>query len=153
MQNKFVSGYLAGVIAGVVMAALNLISFTLGIAKVRYLDIAAMVVWGDFPESTREEIFAQVFQIAIAGLIGIAFAYLLPKLENSYLLLKGSTYGAAVWVTIHTLGTLFHISILEKSTPETNLSHLVTATIFGLVLTVVLAWLESYKHYNPPNPP
>ncbi|SDD67713.1 hypothetical protein [Sporomusa acidovorans] len=53
------------------MAAVNLISYTLGIAKVRYLDIAAIVVWGDFPESMREEIFAQILQIAAAGLLGI----------------------------------------------------------------------------------
>ncbi|HWR08305.1 hypothetical protein [Sporomusa sp.] len=144
MQNKFVRGYLAGAIAGVVMAALNLISYTLGIAKVRYLDIAAIVVWGDFPESMREEIFAQVLQIGVAGLLGIVFVYLLPKLENSYPLFSGSTYGAAVWVIIHTLGTIFHIPMLEHATPESNLSHLFTAMTFGLVLTVVLARLECY---------
>ncbi len=172
MQDRFVRGYLAGAVAGVIMAVLDLIPFMLGITKVRYLDMAAVVIWGDFPKATWEEIFAQVLHIAVAGLFGIAFAYLLPRLESKYLLLKGSTYGAATWFIMHTSGSFFHVPILEKSTPETTLSHLVTATIYGLVLASVLAWLENYvkseqkshmfshtvpspayKHYTPPTPP
>lgn len=127
------------------MAAINLITFTLGIAKVRYLDIVAMVLWGEFPESPWEEISVQVLQIAVVGLPGIVFAYLLPELEHSCIQLKGASFGAAIWVAIHAMGTFFHIPSLETSTAETNLSHLVTAAVYGLVLTSILAWLESYR--------
>ncbi|MDD3893426.1 MAG: hypothetical protein PHU36_00180 [Syntrophomonadaceae bacterium] len=144
MQDRFARGYLAGAIAGLVMAAINLISFKLGLAQVRYTDIAAMLIWGDLPKSTWEVIFAEVIHIASAGLLGIVFAYLLPKLESGYLLLKGSTYGAATWFLIHTAGSFFHVPILEKSTSGTTFSHLISATVYGMVLAVSLTWLESY---------
>jgi len=143
LQDRFTRGYLSGAAAGVVMAALNIAFFNLGWSKDRYLDMVAMLFWSDMPKSLWEMGFAQVIHIAVDGLLGIVFAYLLPKLESGYLLLKGSTFGAATWFIIHAAGAFFHVPVLSESNSLTILMHLIASTIYGLLLVVILTWFES----------
>lgn len=142
MHDKFVRGYIAGLLASFVMMAINLVSFSLGIAKVRYLDVSAVILWGDMPKSLWEAVFAQLIAMFFCGLIGISFAYLLPKLGTNYRGLKGATYTAAFLFILYAMGMFFKVPLLEKAAPETCLSNLVSSSIFGLVLDRILQWEE-----------
>lgn len=142
MHDKFVRGYIAGLLASFVMMAINLTSFSLGIAKVRYLDVAAIILWGDMPKSLWEVVFAQLIAMFFCGLIGITFSYLLPKLGTDYRGLKGATYTAAFLFILYAMGMFFKVPLLEKAAPETCLSNLVSSSIFGLVLDWILRWEE-----------
>lgn len=143
MEDKFTRGYLSGAAAGVVMAAINLAAFNLGFSKDRYIDMIAMLFWNDMPKSIWEMGFAQVIHLGVNALFGVAFAYLLPKLGNRYLLFKGSTYGAATWFLIHSAGAFFHIPAITETNPVTVFSHLIAATMYGLLLVVVLIWFQN----------
>lgn len=142
MHDKFVRGYIAGLLASFVMMAINLASFSLGIAKVRYLDVSSVILWGDMPKSLWEAVFAQLIAMFFCGLIGITFTYLLPKLGTDYRGLKGATYTTALLFTLYAVGTFLKVPLLEKAAPETCLSNLVSSSIFGLVLDRILQWEE-----------
>jgi hypothetical protein len=142
MHDKFVRGYIAGIFASFVMMAINLASFSLGIAKVRYLDVSAVILWGEMPKVLWETVFAQMIAIFFCGLIGITYTYLLPKLGTAHRRLKGATYTAAFWFTLYAIGTFLKVPLIEKAAPETCLSNLVSSSIFGLVLDIILQWEE-----------
>lgn len=93
MQNErqVYQGFIAGIIAGLVLNTINFISYYLfHFAKLRYLDFAAIIIYGRKPVNTFEAVFAQLGQLAFTGFLGIVFAYLITKLLNSKnYLLKG----------------------------------------------------------------
>lgn len=144
MHDKFVRGYIAGLLASFVMMAINLTSFSLGIAKVRYLDVSAIILWGDMPKSLWEVVFAQLIAMFFCGLIGITFSYVLPKLGTDYRGLKGATYTAAFLFILYAIGTFLKVPLIEKAAPETCLSNLISSSVFGFVLDRILQWEEKH---------
>ena len=131
-------GLLAGLTAGVAMNVVNLTLFYSGIGELRYLDWAAIVIYGTKPVSLAEAVFAQFAQIIFVGILGVLFSYLIRAISSRNLLLRGWLFGAAVWFSLYGIAFLFNVQQTIPVRLDTALNDFVGASVFGLVLAAVL---------------
>lgn len=128
------------------MSILNLISFyILGVAEMLYLDWAAVLIFGYRFSTLLEAIIAQVGQFFFAGIMGILFAFLLPYINSRYYLFKGWVYGLVVWFGAYAVTTVFKVTPLMPIKPDTVMSNMITASVYGLVLAKTLQRLREGK--------
>ena len=99
-------------------------------------------MYGHRVRTTGEAVVAQLGQLFFSGLLGVGFAYLLRAIDTDNYLFKGTVYGITVWFSAHVVAKLFRVTALIPVGPDTLLSDLVTAAIFGLVLAEALRRLE-----------
>jgi hypothetical protein len=70
MRDRFVNGFIAGLLGGVVMSTLNLISFyILGIAELLYLDWASVLIFGYRFATLLEAVIGQIGQLFFAAMM------------------------------------------------------------------------------------
>lgn len=142
MQDRFTSGFTAGIIGMLAATIPDVSAYALGISASRYLDVAGILLWGDAPHATWEAVFGWLATLGFCGLLGVVFVYLLPYLGSEHAMFKGIVYGIASWFMIHTVGALYKVPLLAKSTPYTLVTHLITATVYGAVLGYFLLWAD-----------
>ncbi len=132
------NGFVAGVIAGVLMTVLDLTLLGLGFVEIAYYDWGAALILGFRAVTLAQIAVGQVAHIVFAGVLGIVFAYLIQALSSLNYLLKGWVYGVLVWFSVHVLVNLFGFAMLTPIGVATALSDLATASLYGLVLAEVL---------------
>jgi hypothetical protein len=49
-------------------------------------------------------------------------------------------FGVASWFLIYAVGSLYKVPLLEKSTPQTSIAHLISAAVFGFIVGYFEAW-------------
>ncbi|MBF7081784.1 hypothetical protein IT084_02165 [Desulfallas sp. Bu1-1] len=133
MQDRLANGFLAGLAGGVAMNIVNLASYYLNIATLRFLDWSAVAIYGHKPHSFWEAAFAQAAQLVFVGTLGIIFAYLIPVLTSKNYLLRGWLFGTAVWFSLYGLTLLFQIQDKIPVFLATAVTDFVSASIYGLV--------------------
>lgn len=144
MKDRVVSGFISGLVAGVAMNVVDWIGYGLGLYDERLLDWAAVITIGRLPKNTVEVIFAQAEQIVFSGFLGILFACILPKIKSGNYMLKGWMYGVVANESIYALGIAFKLPNLTIHTFYATVSHLISASVYGLVLAYVLKKLNQY---------
>lgn len=143
LEDRFLRGFLAGVIASLIQNTVNLFSYhVLNYAKKRYLDFASEMLLGRMPETLFEAIFAQISQILFSGFLGVLFAYLLVSINTKNYLFKGWLYAIILWFFIYASGIAFKIPSLHKVAIQTAVSNFIGTTIYGLVLAETLHRLD-----------
>lgn len=143
-MDRFYRGLLAGMVAGVPMNAWDLISYhLLHFSKLRYLDWASVVIYGDLPNNNLAVAFALISHIFWVGFLGVGFAFLIPSITSRKYLVKGAIYGYITGFLIYATGITFKMPIIMHRTPETAISQFVGATIWGLFLALMLRWLDT----------
>ncbi|MBS4026654.1 MAG: hypothetical protein KGZ96_13450 [Clostridia bacterium] len=135
MKDRVVAGLISGLIAGVAMNVIDWIGYILKLYDERLLDWAAVVTYGRLPNNIAEIIFAQAGQIVFSGLLGILFAYIIPKLRSENYLLKGWIYGVVMNQSLYAFAIAFKLPDLTVHTFNATVSHLISASVYGLVLT------------------
>lgn len=139
MNDRFVNGFIAGMLGGILMSVLNIISFyVLGIAELLYLDWAAVLIFGYRYATFLEAVIGQMGQLLFAAAAGVLFAYLLPLISSKYYLFKGWIYGLLIWFGTYAVTTLFKVTPLIPIKADTVLSNIFTASVYGLILAEVL---------------
>lgn len=141
-RDWLVKGFLAGLVAGLAMNAFSLTSYSLGITELRYLDWAALIIYGQYAQNLIEMIFALFAHIIFVGTLGIIFAYLITRIGSLNLLFKGLVYGAITWFLLYGVSSVFNLKGVIPLRIDTVASDLVGASIYGLVLAYTLGWLE-----------
>ncbi|MDW7683838.1 MAG: DUF6789 family protein [Bacillota bacterium] len=146
MKDRFLNGFIAGFLGGVAMSILNLISYyVLNIAELLYLDWASVLIFGYRFATMLEAVIGQLGQLFFSALLGILFAYLLPLTSSRYYLFKGWVYSLVVWFGAYAVATLFKVTPLMPIKPDTVMSNIVTASVYGLVLAETLHRLAVRK--------
>jgi hypothetical protein len=135
MKDRVVAGFISGLAAGVAMNAVDWISYVLKLYDERLLDWAAVVTFGRLPNNLAEVIFAQAGQIVFSGFLGILFAFIIPKLRSGNYLIKGWIYGVVVNQSLYAFAIAFKLPDLTVHTFYATVSHLISASVYGLVLT------------------
>lgn len=142
IRERFTRGFVAGVIAGAISSLADYISYLLGIGELLYIEWAAVLLYGYRVRTLGETIVAQLGQLFFSGILGVGFAYLLRAVNTENYLFKGVVYGITVWFAVHVIVKLFRVTALIPVGPDTLLSDLVTASLFGLVLAEALLRME-----------
>ncbi|NLN16017.1 MAG: hypothetical protein GX182_01700 [Firmicutes bacterium] len=142
IRERFTRGFVAGTIAGAVSSLADYLSHLLGIVELPYVEWAAVLLYGHRLRNIGEAIIAQLGQLFFSGLLGVGFAYLLRAIDTEDYRFKGAVYGITVWFSAHVIAKLFRVTELIPVGPDTLLSDLVTAGIFGLVLAEILQRME-----------
>jgi len=141
-NDRLAKGFIAGLAGGVAMNIINLISYYLNIAELRYLDWAALLIYGTKPYSAVEAVFAQMAQLIFVSVLGVILAYLMPVVTSKNYLLRGWLYGSLVWFSVYGLSYLFKMQATIPLRIDTAFSDLISASVFGLVTVEILRRLD-----------
>ncbi len=139
LEDKFTSGFLAGVTGGLVANGVSFIFGFLGLTALRFADWTGIIIFGHIkPFSTGEILFALATNIGFTGVLGIVFTYLIFLIKSTNFFLKGWVFSTSMWFIIYTVTALFKV---EGTTPlplSTVIANAVTASTYGLVLVQAL---------------
>lgn len=141
-KDRISAGFISGLIAGTAMNIVDWGGYLLGLYDERLLNWASIITLGRLPNTTFEVFFTQLEQILFSGFMGIPFAYVLLKLTSGNLLLKGWIYGIFVQEATYALAIALRLPNLEVHTLYATIAHLLSASIYGLALAVVLKRFE-----------
>ena len=142
IQDRLVAGFLAGVAGGIVMNTYVQIAWFLNVTQVRYLDWAAVLLYGHRPHGVGDAIFAQIVQIVFTGILGILFAYLIPLITSRYYLFRGFIFGLSVWFLIYSFTLLYDLQGIVPLELLTAAVDFFGAGIYGLVVAAFLHLID-----------
>ena len=140
--DRFIRGLLAGIIAGIAMDTIDLIGYWLKLDQARYLDFAAVIAFGKTASSWMETILSLIIELMFKGLLGVLFVFLIPKIKSKYLIIKAILFGTTTWFIIYSIIVLSKATKFPKVDAGVALSHLINSSVFGIVLTLTLYWIE-----------
>lgn len=143
MNEKFIRSFLAGVIGGVIKDLLDLIFYyCCQFNNYRYLDFAAMIIYGKKPFFWWDTIFAQFIELIFSGFIGIIYTTIIPRATNKNYLMKGWLYGVAVWLFLCTMGMIYKMPFFTLTPWQTTNSDFLTSSVYGIVLAGILRFFD-----------
>lgn len=152
LKDKFTLGFIAGVIAFILPFIWNQLSkFIFGFSDLTFADFASVLIYGKFPKSIPEYIFAVLVEIFWNGLLGVVFAFLLKQIGSRNLLFKGWCYAFTVWFFSYVITYLFQVPELAEITLNTVISNAIGATLHGIILGYIFNYLDKKpsKSINP----
>jgi len=145
-QDRLTRGFYAGVGAGVLQNIWSFLAFALGLTTLRMADWSAIVIFGKgVPFTAGELLLGLTGHIIWCGLLGVIFVYLIPLINHRHFTLKGLLFGWVVWFFIYGLTLLFKVQPTLNFPLKTPLSDLIGATIYGLVLVLILTKLTENR--------
>ncbi|KUO53411.1 MAG: hypothetical protein APF76_09220 [Desulfitibacter sp. BRH_c19] len=142
-MDRFLRGLIAGIIGGIAMNLWTLIA--VGIFNwqiIRFIDWAAVILYGQFATSHAEGFFALVMQILWSGTLGVIFAFLIPHITSSRYLIKGAVFGLLVGFITYAIPTILQMPILKEPSFITVVSNHMGGAIWGLTTAQTLRWLD-----------
>lgn len=142
-MDRFFRGLAAGITGGIVMNLWTLIAvFVLNWPVVRFIDWAAIIMYGDFPRSHAEAVFALVMHLLWTGILGILFAYMITFTTSQGYLIKGAVFGAVLGFIIYAIPTLLQTPLLAEHSFITVVSNHIGGLIWGITTAKALRWLD-----------
>ncbi len=147
-MDRFMRGFTAGIAGGIAMNiwSLGVVTPILNWEVIRFIDWAAVIIFGDLPRSHLEAVTALLMHLVLVGTLGIVFAFLIPQITSGAYLFKGVLYGLVSTFIIYAISGLFQKPILTEQSLATVTANTVGAIIFGLVMVQTLRWLD--KRYT-----
>ena len=143
MEDRFLIGFISGLIGGIsadlINIALNIIKFS----KLRLLDFSAVFILGKEPRGVLEIIFGLLLHFGFSGVLGAIFAYLVNHhiLTRRYLWIKGGLLGIGAWFIINVLSTLYKVKRVAVISVESALTLAGTSLLMGIVMALIFEWL------------
>lgn len=144
--DRLIRGFTAGLISGIAVDVLDLLSNTLGIDEMTYFDWAGIVIFGSTPNKLSEYMVSVFAQLFLCGILGIIYAYLIPQVTSKNHLLKGWIFGVTTWFVFFLAAFVFKLGPLLKLQEDSAGSDAITGSVFGIVLALTLKWLDRRKY-------
>lgn len=145
-MDRFHRGLIAGIIAGVIMNVWSFISYyLLQFTTRKYVDWTGVILYGDLPRNIGETIYALLIHLVWTGLLGVIFAYILPRITSRGYLIKGVFFGFVTGFITYAITTLFKTPHITITPLRTVISDHIGGVIFGLVLAQMLYWLDDTR--------
>lgn len=152
-MDKYKISFLSGLLAGVILDVLDYLSFLIQkvfhIKHILYADyMVAALLQGKPPHNIFEFICGQFFHLVFTGAIGCVYILVLTFIHEKNTIFKGWLIsGIGVWFITFTIGVLYKIELFVKAQMNTVLSDFITASIFGIVLSIIYEYFgEMCKH-------
>ena len=134
-------GFIAGVVAGLVLNAFNLICYyPLHLVKIRFIDWSSIIVISGRPETLLEITESLFHQLMWDGALGTIFAHLIPQVTSRGYLLNGAFYGYILAFIFRSIVELYRVPFLTdgKVPSMTTILNTIGVLLWGLVLAAVL---------------
>lgn len=141
-MDKVTKGFLAGILASIVINILNLFAYVLHLTTMLFLNWAGIFLFGRLTNNWGEMILGQFGQIIFSGFVGIGFAYFVSYRSRANYLFKGWLFSIAIWGFVYATSVAFRIPYLSHLPSKTVLSNLILTSVFGLLLAEALRWLN-----------
>jgi len=142
MKDRITAGFISGLIAGIAMSIIDWLGFLMGFYQEQLLDWAAIAILGRLPDTIGEIVFAQFGQLIFSGFLGVLFAVFLLKSTSGNYLIKGWLFSLAAWFSIYAISIAFRLPTLEQHSLSTVISHALSASVYGLILSMALNYLD-----------
>lgn len=148
-MDRFFRGLAAGFAGAVAMNLWSFFSYyVLQFSDLRFLDWAAIFVFGRLARTTLEMGLALFAQLIFASFLGILFAFLIPQVTSRLYLLKGMVAGLTAGFFIYAIPVLFKTPVLSEVSFAATLSNYIGIIIWGLVTAYALSLLSKEKLEN-----
>lgn len=143
MNDRFMNGFTAGVLAGMTASLVDLILVSwLKFGSIRFLDFSGVFIYGGKPLNLPEALFAQFGELVWDGFIGILFVYFITDIRSRYLLIKGAVYGLIVWFITYALVILYRVPAFKKIALESAMENAFVSMLYGFVLATAVLYLQ-----------
>ena len=142
MENRFTTGFIAGIIAGLFKDIPNFILHHYPkIAEITLWDYAGAIALGRLPQGPAEHIYAVFLEILFSVFVAMVFVNIrvFQRLENYKL--KGILYGAFIWFIVRAAVLAFHIRILLGESLGTSIVNLLVSMFYGCVLACTVKFI------------
>ncbi len=148
MKDKFLVGFIAGVIGAMSAAVISIPLYMLKLNKLLLIDYAAILITGKKPQGALEFTFGMLLHWGFSGAAGILFSYLINHefITNKNLWLKGWMFGLGLWFTINILTTIFKVEGLSVVPVGTAIINALASSLFGIVMALMFNWLNNMKN-------
>ncbi len=133
-NDRFILGFVSGLIAAIAMSILNIIIIYTTPAKNLYADFVGIMLFGTKPDSLAEIIIGSIAHIFLGGVIGAIFSYLILLISKDYLIIKATIFGALMFFILFSFGVIFKITGLEYSMLLTVVTKSIGSAFYGFVL-------------------
>ena len=144
-MDRTTRGFLAGIIAGAVMNAWNLIDYYfLHITEIRFLDWFSILTSWAKPENIFEAIIALIFQTVLwDGFLGVVFAHLIFLITSKGVVYKSVVYSLLCWFFFKVMVNFYHVPLLSgKQSLSGRLSNIMAAILWGIIMGLTLRKLD-----------
>ncbi len=142
MDDRFVNGFIAGILAFLITTPLAFAAKHFNLIDLKFSDFAGILSLGKIPETLAERLFGSAVDAMVSAALGIIFAYLVPYIGSKYLLFKGWFYAGTIWYLYYpTISVVFldEVNINVK----TALINAIFAGLFGIVMAQFYSWLHT----------
>lgn len=140
-MDRFVRGFIVGVVAATVKDTLNWLSFSLHIAKHTYAEYSYTLLSGHLPAGTIDYVVGQLFELGLGGVLGILFTYYAHRTAGKRnLWFKGVFFALGLYFMTYVTGTLFHLQDIGHLDTTTIISNFITSTVDGMLLGLGVYW-------------
>jgi hypothetical protein len=132
-EDRFVQGFIAGLIGWLAQCALTIPMYLLHISKFLFAYYAAALGWGKAPQGVWGILFAETIVFFMQGTFGGMFAMLIKSISSVAVILKGGLFGGFAWATIFSVGILFKLKPVYPIDPRTAFIIFSGSMIWGIV--------------------
>ncbi len=141
-MDRFVRGFIIGVVAGLIKNGINWFSYSvLHFTKKTYAHFMTSFLLGREAKTGLDLVFAQIVEVGFGGLVGVAFIYFAYRTKNKEnLWFKGGIFGSLVYGLVYNIGTFFRITYQMNIAIETAINNIFTSSIFGVLLGLGVYW-------------
>lgn len=137
MNDKFVIGFVSGILASVFQAIFILNVYFLGVTQLRYQDYIATFIYGHQPTGLYESIFAEFSLWLFGGFIGVVFIRLIGTIGKDYHILRSWFYGVVIAFFLYAIAVLFKVPGLIYVDLVTSIMNFSGASIYGISLGLI----------------
>ncbi len=145
-QDRFLRGFISGLLAGAIMQALNLFLVkVLNFGQDLLIDYSGEMLTGSKPATILEGAVYSIGHLIWTGFLGAIFVYLLLLINSNFIILKGIIFSLVSWFLLYGAGIMFEIPLLKISSISTVISIGITGVLFGFALPVIITLLDKNK--------
>ena len=143
-------GFLAGVTAGLLgVVVLLLLGRFNWQPEIDFYDFAGTFALGTLPITPFDRFMGHLVDLIVSGILGIAFAYLVPAIGSRYLIFKGWFFATALWYMFYPLFLMILTDKIPDLSPLTSLTNAILAGLFGVVMALIYGWLTPEAEKRP----
>lgn len=142
IHDRLINGAIAGGVGAVIQNGYTLLMRSLGYLGPSFIDYGKVVIFYELPQGWLPTGLGLIAHFIWDVVLAIIFAYLLYGTTSRYVWFKGVIYGIVIWFFIQLGAILYKVPLIVEFTPTTVAFCFGGAVMFGIIITLVLNYLD-----------